>query len=177
MSNDDSSSLQRIREAQAAADKCRDAAQLAKEIYKLRKDEHEDALKGLQRIIRAETSEAPLFDRPAEDSTSPVTEPDANQAEPAPWTGAASEPDAWRHQGVGLALRTLSVPTVKKLGQAGLATVGELQDWFLANPGKSIDGLGSKSTAAVEDALVKYLDSRPVPGTGEGCRDGDEDAE
>lgn len=92
------------------------------------------------------------------------------------WTGAASDPDAWRHQGVGLALRTLTVPTVKKLGQVGLATVGQLKDWFLANPGKSIEGLGTKGTLAVEEALVKYLDARPVTSQ-EAHPDGDEDAE
>ncbi len=98
------------------------------------------------------------------------------RVKPKQWDGAAAAPDAWRNQGVGLALRTLTVPTTKKLGQAGLATVGQLKDWFLANPGKSIDGLGSKGTLAVEEALTKYLESRPVPSR-DVYPDGDEDAE
>lgn len=79
-----------------------------------------------------------------------------------PWDGAASDPDAWRHQGVGLALRTLPVPTVQKLAAAGLSTIGALADFAAETPGemRAIKGLGAKATADVYLALDTYLESR-----------------
>lgn len=46
------------------------------------------------------------------------------------WTGAASQPDVWRHQGIGLALRSLPVATVQALAAAGLTTLGAADEWF-----------------------------------------------
>lgn len=83
-------------------------------------------------------------------------------------------PDAWRHQGVGLALRTLPLATVEKLGKAGLATVGALADHAGQAPGEmpAIKGLGAKATADVYAALDNHLEAlREVH------PDGDEDAE
>lgn len=96
------------------------------------------------------------------------------RVKPKQWDGAAAAPDAWRHQGVGLALRTLPLATVEKLGKAGLATVGALADHAGQAPGEmpAIKGLGAKATADVYAALGNHLEAlREVP------PDGDEDAE
>lgn len=95
------------------------------------------------------------------------------RVKPKQWDGAAAAPDAWRHQGVGLALRTLPAATVKKLGAAGLNTVGAVVDWMEKHAG-AIKGLSGKETSAVEAAANNFLysvkDKEVHP-------DGDEDAE
>ena len=77
MSMEDSVSLKRLRDGQVAADQCRNDMELAKEIYKLRKEEHATSLRELQRVIRAETTEAPLFDRLAKEEVHPDGDEDA----------------------------------------------------------------------------------------------------
>lgn len=237
-------SVKRITDALAAVDKARNELDSAKATYKAKREILQEMQAALEDAIRAETSPAPLFDRPpsevsftaqvgqalrdglkgtglelvenpgqADDADEPTDSSeevfpdpvtwnvydaarrkDAGtvqacsyseakrlahghypevpegaclvtrvKSEPAqPWTGAAAEPDAWRHQGVGLALRTLSVPTVQKLAAAGLATIGALADFAAEEPGemRAIKGLGAKATADLYLALDDYLEAR-----------------
>ncbi len=59
-------SLARIRQASLAVNACLAGVQSAKQALKAAKEDHSEAVRELQRIIKEETTPLPLFDRPAQ---------------------------------------------------------------------------------------------------------------